>query len=118
RDDEAARLARGEAKRSFDLARGPLLRVTLLALAASEHVVLTTLHHIVTDGWSMGVLVRELGTAYAALRAGRAPLLPPLPVQYADYAAWERTRFSDAALAGQLAWWRERLAGARGGLDP
>ncbi|HSS49184.1 MAG TPA: amino acid adenylation domain-containing protein, partial [Thermoanaerobaculia bacterium] len=109
---ESVLLAGREAQRPFDLARGPLFRVTLLALGERDHVVLTTMHHIVTDGWSMGVLVRELGAAYAALAQGLTPALPPLPVQYADYASWERTRLTGEVLEPQLAWWRQRLAGA------
>src|SRR6185369_15324300 len=112
RESELARLAREEARRPFDLAAGPLLRVTLLALAPAEHVVLLTLHHIVADGWSIGVLVRELGECYGALAAGRPPALPELPVQYADYAVWQRGWLAGEALASQLSWWRERLAGA------
>ncbi|HSS51482.1 MAG TPA: condensation domain-containing protein, partial [Thermoanaerobaculia bacterium] len=112
RSSETTRLAHEEAQQPFDLVRGPLFRVTLLALGECDHVVLTTMHHIITDGWSTGVLVRELGAVYAALVQGRRPGLPPLPAQYADYVAWERTRLTGEVLDGQLAWWRQRLAGA------
>ncbi|MFF9077669.1 amino acid adenylation domain-containing protein [Streptomyces sp. NPDC014872] len=95
----------------FDLRTGPLLRVLAVALRPGEHVVLLTQHHIVTDGWSVGVLVRDLGTLYAARRDGTAPTaLPELPVQYADYAAWQRTRTEGDALDAQLGHWRTRLA--------
>jgi amino acid adenylation domain-containing protein len=82
----------------------------LLRLADDEHVLLLTLHHIITDGWSMGVLVRELATLYA--HGGQATALDPLPLQYADYAAWQRQQLESTALETQLAYWRERLTGA------
>ncbi|HVR97061.1 MAG TPA: amino acid adenylation domain-containing protein, partial [Thermoanaerobaculia bacterium] len=103
---EALRLAREEARRPFDLQRGPLLRLTLLRLSAREHVLLLTQHHIVSDGWSMGVLLREI----AALCAGSA--LPELPVQYADFAVWQRRWLEGEVLEAQLAYWRRQLAGA------
>ncbi len=108
---EAERLAREESERSFDLARGPLLRTALLRLAGEEHWLLLTLHHIVADGWSIGVFIRELSTLYAAFAAGRPTPLPELPVQYADVAVWQRQRFSGEALAAQLAYWRRQLDG-------
>ncbi len=111
RSPEVERLARAEARRPFDLGRGPLLRVALLRLAEEEQVVLFTLHHIVSDGWSMGVLVRELGALYPAFAAGQPPPLPELPVQYADYALWQRGWLSGEILAGELAWWRRTLSG-------
>ncbi|HEV7518607.1 MAG TPA: condensation domain-containing protein, partial [Thermoanaerobaculia bacterium] len=109
---ESRRLARGEAARPFDLAHGPLLRASLLRLSPEEHVLLLTLHHVVADGWSIGILVRELGEAYSAFAVGRSPVLPELPVQYADYAVWQRQWLSGEVLARQLAWWREQLAGS------
>ncbi len=109
----ARALAQAEALRPFDLAAGPLLRAALLRLGPAEHVLLLTLHHIVSDGWSMGVLVRELAALYAAVRPGDATTpLPELPVQYADYAVWQRGWLAGAELERQVAWWRERLAGA------
>jgi amino acid adenylation domain-containing protein/non-ribosomal peptide synthase protein (TIGR01720 family) len=106
------RLASDEARRPFDLAAGPLLRFTLLGLAPARHLALVSLHHIIADGWSMDILVRDLGACYrAATGAGRAGL-PPLPVQYADYAAWQRQVLDPAGLAAELASWRTRLAGA------
>jgi amino acid adenylation domain-containing protein/non-ribosomal peptide synthase protein (TIGR01720 family) len=108
---EVARLAAELAERPYDLERGPLLRALLLRTAAAEHVLLVNLHHIVFDGWSAGVLVRELTACYEALRAGRAPALPPLAVQYADYAAWQRAWAAGDAAAGQLLYWKRQLAG-------
>ncbi|MET0396317.1 MAG: non-ribosomal peptide synthase/polyketide synthase, partial [Longimicrobiaceae bacterium] len=112
REAEALRLAAAEALRPFDLARGPLLRAALLRLADDDHVLCLTLHHVVSDGWSRGVLVRELSALYAALARGEAPRLPELPVQYADYAVWQRAWLSGGALEEQIGWWKERLAGA------
>ncbi len=107
REAEALRLAAVEALRSFDLEAGPPLRATLLRLGDGEHVLLVTVHHIAFDGWSMGVFLRELAALY-----GGAPELPLLAVQYADFAAWQRRRLAGEALERQIAWWRERLAGA------
>ncbi len=111
REAEARRLAIAEARTPFNLATGPLLRAALLRLADDEHIALLTMHHIVSDGWSMGVLVREI----AALYAGQT--LPPLPVQYADYAVWQRDWLTSATLDGQLSYWRETLAGVPELLD-
>jgi amino acid adenylation domain-containing protein len=99
-------------ERPFDLSAGPLFRVSLLRLGAEEHVLLLGQHHIVSDGWSMGVLYRELSALYQAYRQGRPSPLPALGVQYADYAVWQREQLEGAALERQLAYWRERLAGA------
>jgi amino acid adenylation domain-containing protein len=112
--DDAAleRAAVREANQVFDLERGPLIRARLFRRNADEHLLVVTLHHLISDGWSMGVLAGELETAYAALRAGRAPTLPPLPLQYGDYAVWQRERLGGAELQAQLAYWTERLAGA------
>jgi len=108
---EAARLTAEEVRRPFDLARGPLVRIALLRLGSGEHQVLLNLHHIVADGWSMDVLVREL----TALYAGASP--PELPVQYADYALWQRGWLQGEPLEAQLAWWRRQLAAAPASLD-
>ncbi len=112
REREAQRLADADALRPFDLARGPLLRVTVLRLAESDHVVGFTLHHIAGDGWSIDVLVRELSTLYDAFERREPPPLPDLPVQYADYAVWQRERFTGERLQPQLDFWREQLGGA------
>ncbi|MDZ7286756.1 MAG: amino acid adenylation domain-containing protein, partial [candidate division KSB1 bacterium] len=108
---EVLRLSREEALQPFDLVHGPLLRARLLRLAAEEHVLLLTLHHIIADGWSMGVLVREVAQTYTAALAGKEPGLPELPIQYADYAAWQRQWLSGEVLQKQLAFWKEQLAG-------
>jgi amino acid adenylation domain-containing protein len=107
REQEVRRLAREDAERPFDLERGPLLRATLVRLADEEHVLLLCMHHIISDGWSMGVLFRELFTLYES-----ASPLPPLAVQYADFAVWQRGWLQGEVLRRQLAWWRERLGGA------
>ena len=115
--EEAERLARIDAARPFDLARGPLLRVTLVRLAEEDHLVLATMHHIVSDGWSMGVFIREVAALYVAASDGRPSPLPELPVQYSDFALWQRRHLSGEALDRQLAYWRERLAGAPAALE-
>ena len=93
----------------FDLQHGPLLRVSLLQLDADDHVLVLTLHHIVADGWSMGVLVEEFSQLYAAHAQGQALELPVLPIQYADYAVWQRRWMEAGELDRQLDWWREQL---------
>ncbi|HKH48056.1 MAG TPA: amino acid adenylation domain-containing protein, partial [Thermoanaerobaculia bacterium] len=110
---EMLRLAAVEARQPFDLGRGPLVRVRLLRLADTAHVALLSMHHIVSDGWSMGILVRELGALYEALAAGRpAPTLAAeLPVQYADFAVWQRQWLQGEVLERQLAYWRRQLGG-------
>ncbi|HYH47350.1 MAG TPA: condensation domain-containing protein, partial [Thermoanaerobaculia bacterium] len=112
RQVESDRLLAEEARRPFDLARGPLLRLALLRLEPGEHVLLAGMHHIVSDGWSVGVLTGELTGLYAAFAAGRPSPLPELPVQYADYAVWQRAWLRDEPLEEQLAWWRRELADA------
>nr|AYM54409.1 amino acid adenylation domain protein [Phaselicystis flava] len=101
-----------EAARPFDLARGPLLRAVLLRWSAEEHTLIFAIHHIAADGWSLGVLVRELASLYEALRAGRPSPLPELPIQYADFALWQRERLRGAVLDRELAYWRAQLSGA------
>jgi amino acid adenylation domain-containing protein len=117
RDLEAERRAAAEAERPFDLARGPLLRATLLALAPRRHTLLLTCHHVALDGWSIDVLLRELAEHYRAGVAGRPPGLPPLPVQYLDYALWERAHLSGERRERHLRYWRQALAGAPAALD-
>jgi amino acid adenylation domain-containing protein len=112
REAAARRRAGEEALRPFDLSAGPLFRAVLLRLAADDHVLLTGMHHIVSDGWSLGVLAREFSALYAAYREGRESPLPELAVQYADYAVWQREQLAGEALERQLAYWRERLTGA------
>ncbi|RKH68628.1 non-ribosomal peptide synthetase, partial [Corallococcus llansteffanensis] len=117
REEEAWHLAQREATRPFSLARGPLLRTSLVKLGEQDHLLLLTMHHIVSDGWSMGVLVREMAALYPALCEGRASPLPELPVQYADYAVWHREWLRRPELTEQLAWWRQQLEGAPGVLE-
>ncbi|MBV9678252.1 MAG: non-ribosomal peptide synthetase, partial [Acidobacteriaceae bacterium] len=101
-----------EARVPFDLAKGPLIRGRLIQLAEEEHVLLLTMHHIVSDGWSMGVLVRELGALYSAFRRGEMDPLPALSIQYADYAVWQRRWLTGERLEAQSEYWRRTLAGA------
>ncbi|MEM1207288.1 MAG: amino acid adenylation domain-containing protein, partial [Acidobacteriota bacterium] len=108
----ARRRATAEARRPFRLDRDPLLRTGLLRLAGDDHVLLVSIHHIVSDGWSLGILFRELGAFYAAENGGAEVNLPTLPIQFADYAAWERTWLDGPVLERQLAFWTEHLAGA------
>lgn len=112
REAEAQRLATCEARELFDLATGPLLRVSLLQLGADTHRLLITMHHIVSDGWSTAVFVRELTTLYGLAVQGKPVRLDDPPLQYADYAVWQREQLKTDALEGQLAFWRQQLAGA------
>ena len=114
---EAARLVRAAARRPFDLASGPLLRAALLRLADREHLLLAALHHIVADGWSLEILLRELAMLYEAFAVRRPSPLPGLPLQLGDFALWERGWLSGAVLAARLARGRARLAGAPLTLD-
>jgi len=144
RETEVAAAIRAVSNTSFDLARGPLLRLLLLRTTGGEHVLLLAAHHIATDGWSMGILIREATAAYAAAAAAAAagaaeaapgsvsaaagtaaaaataspPAPPPeLPVQYGDFALWQRQWLQGETLARQVAYWRERLAGAPPALE-
>jgi amino acid adenylation domain-containing protein len=114
---EARRLATEEALRPFDLSRGPVIRVNLIRLAPEEHVALLTLHHIVADGWSMGLLFQELAALYSAFCRGESSPLRELPVQYADFAAWQRRRLAGEILETEVEWWRRHLNGAPPSLD-
>ncbi|MHB0790164.1 amino acid adenylation domain-containing protein, partial [Bradyrhizobium sp. 5.13L] len=105
-------LCQQEAHTPFDLARGPLIRGRLIRLSDQEHVVLLTQHHIVSDGWSLGVLLRELSQLYRAFVAGEDDPLPPLAIQYPDYAAWQRQWLSGERLQNQAQYWRNTLSGA------
>ncbi|HEU0299006.1 MAG TPA: amino acid adenylation domain-containing protein, partial [Longimicrobium sp.] len=111
-EDEALRRLREEAARPFDLARGPLFRAHLFRVAGDDHLLLLAMHHAVSDGWSMAVLYGELSALYAAFRRGEPSPLAELPIQYADYALWQREHLSGGELERQLGWWKERLAGA------
>jgi acyl carrier protein len=112
RETEVQRLAIEEARRPFDLAKGPLLRASLLQLGEQEYVGLLTMHHIVSDGWSTGVLIREIAIIYQAALAGRASPLPDLPIQYADFAHWQRQWLRGETLKIQLDYWQRQLSGA------
>lgn len=108
----AETIAQRESKRPFDLSRGPLLRLYLLRLATTENMLLITMHHIISDGWSMGVLIHEWVMLYRGLTENRRLQLPSLPIQYADFAVWQRHWLSGATLENQRAFWAEQLAGA------
>jgi amino acid adenylation domain-containing protein/non-ribosomal peptide synthase protein (TIGR01720 family) len=114
REPQLHLLLKAEALRPFNLARGPLMRLLLVRKAATEHVLSLTVHHIVFDGWSTGLLMRELSVLYTTLcqdaTADRAGLLAPLPVQYADFAVWQRQALHGPALEAQMAYWKRQLA--------
>ena len=109
---QADTLCRQAATQPFDLTQGPLVRAALIRLADEEHLFLLTCHHIISDGWSTGILLRDLGALYGALRRGDADPLPPLTLQYADYAAWQRRYLTPERLAAQAQYWRETLSDA------
>ena len=100
-----------EAQRPFDLAHGPLVRATLLWLEEQVYVLFLTMHHIVSDAWSRGILLREVATLYAAFSAGNPSPLPELPIQYADFAHWQRQWLRDERLQSQLDYWQQQLGG-------
>lgn len=112
RDVEAQRLAGKEAAQIFDLAKGPLFRSLLVQLDDADQLLLLTMHHIVSDGWSIGVLLRELNEIYQAYSSGRASPLAEPPIQYADFALWQRQYLSGAVLESHLSYWRKQLEGA------
>ncbi|NTX52829.1 non-ribosomal peptide synthetase [Myxococcus sp. CA039A] len=116
-EDEVLRHAEAEARRPFDLSAGPMLRARLLRVSEDEHVLMLMLHHVSCDGWSMGVMERELRELYGAFTEGRAPTLPGLAVQYADYALWQREWLKGEVLESQLAWWKALLSGASPALE-
>ncbi|MDQ9594569.1 amino acid adenylation domain-containing protein, partial [Serratia marcescens] len=109
---QARQLAQRLTEAPFDLTQGLLVRAALIRLADEEHLFLLTCHHIISDGWSTGILLRELGALYGALRRGDADPLPPLTLQYADYAAWQRRYLTPERLAAQAQYWRETLSDA------
>src|SRR5262249_18306608 len=104
KEAQVKRLMKEETEQPFDLQRGPLLRVRLVKLSASEHVLLLTLHHIICDGWSMGVLISEVATLYQAYLSGKRSPLAELAVQYGDYAVWQREWLEGGALERQLSY--------------
>src|SRR5215212_2627190 len=114
---DVQRLAAEEAQRPFDLAHGPLVRANLLRLGDREHVLLLTLHHIISDGWSLGVLLRDVMGFYEARTTATPSTLPDLPIQYGDYAVWQRQWLQGDVLERQLGYWKGRLDGATPTLD-
>lgn len=112
REAETCRLLHAEAIRPFDLTRDLMLRATLIELDPADHVLAINTHHIASDGWSLGVFFRELAGLYQAFDAGRAPSLPDLPIQYADYALWQQESLRGAALDEPLAYWKRQLTDA------
>ena len=117
REEQVANAISGEAQKPFDLGKGPLLRARLLELGDEEHVMLLTMHHIVSDGWSLGVLMREVTTLYTAFASGKPSPLAELEIQYADYAAWQREWLSGEELDRQVAHWKNELDGAPAALE-
>ena len=109
KQDEVTRRSNAEAQKPFNLSSGPLIRLTLLKTAPQEHVLLLTMHHIISDGWSVGVFIREVGLFYNAEISGQQASLPPLPIQYPDYAVWQKKRLSGEIFEKQMAYWREML---------
>ncbi|MDJ0719089.1 MAG: amino acid adenylation domain-containing protein, partial [Prochloraceae cyanobacterium] len=112
RSKEAQRIATEEAQRTFDLTTECLLRVTLLQLDREEYLLIVTMHHIISDGWSIGIFVRELSKLYSAFSSGINISLPELSIQYADFAHWQRQWLKDTVLETQLSYWKQKLAGA------
>ena len=110
--EKQANTISGLCNESFDLATGPLLRTHLLRTGINEHILLIVVHHIAADGWSMGILMREIATLYGNEIGAGNETLPPLPIQYADYAAWQREWLDAATLEPQVEYWRRQLAGA------
>jgi hypothetical protein len=117
REEEALGLAREEAEWPFDLVQGPLFRSKLLRLGKDDHVLLLTMHHIVSDGWSMGVLHRELSVVYRAFCRSESSPLAELPIQYADFAVWQREWLQGEVLESQLSYWKKQLEGIPAVID-
>ncbi|HEY7413556.1 MAG TPA: amino acid adenylation domain-containing protein, partial [Ktedonobacteraceae bacterium] len=109
---QALHLARQEAAQPFDLTRGPLLRTTLIRLRANKHILLLTLHHIISDAWSIGLLLQELATHYNAFLQGQPSLLPELPIQYADFTIWQQEMLREEEINRLLGYWKTHLTGA------
>ena len=117
REELALEIARQEAGRPFDLEQGPVWRVALMRLGAEEHMLLLSLHHVASDGWSMGVMIKEFTTLYEGYRHGRETVLPELPAQYVDYTVWQREWLQGEALERELEYWRKQLEGSAGLLE-
>ena len=112
REARAQQIREDEARTQFDLEKGPLLWVTLVRLDDEDHQLLVTLHHIIADGWSLNILIDEFSRLYAAACQGQALELPPLALQYGDYAAWQRRWLSGEVLQRQSDYWQQTLDGA------
>ncbi len=117
KEEKALELASVETQKPFELLKGPLLRTSLLKLAADDSILVLVLHHIITDGWSMAIFVREMTLLYQAYAEAKPSPLRPLPIQYADYAAWQQKWLQSEGLRAQLAYWTQQLAGAPAGLE-
>jgi amino acid adenylation domain-containing protein len=117
REQEALRMAAEEARKPFNLESGPLVRILLVRLRSDEHTLVLIMHHIITDGWSMNVMFRELAELYDSFAAGREPQLSPLPVQYSDFSQWQRKNVTSEFLASQSEYWKRKLQGAETILD-
>lgn len=117
RETEVRRLMEEQISKPFDLARGPLFRAKLIRTGETIHVVLVSMHHIVSDGWSVRVLMREVGQLYASFCSASSPSLPELPIQYADYALWQRSWVAGQETIRQIEYWKERLRGSPAGLN-
>jgi Condensation domain len=117
REAEARRLASEEAQRPFDLAKGPLFRARLLRLGKEEHIFQCAMHHAVSDGWSIGIFNKEISSLYHSFATGQPSVLPQLPIQYADFAHWQRQWLKGEVLNRQLSYWKKQLAGAPPSLE-
>src|SRR5262249_25955226 len=117
REPRAIELAHEEVQRPFDLTRGPLFRPTLLRLRDDEYILLPTMHHIISDAWSLAVFTRELAALYEAFTQGELSSLPGLAIQYADFAAWQRHWLQGDVLQTLVRYWKERLANLPAALD-
>jgi amino acid adenylation domain-containing protein len=117
RESAALQIASAEGKKPFDLTQGPLLRIVLVQLKPDQQLLILVLHHIITDGWSIAILFRELTKCYEAFTTGRVPDLPELTVQYSEYAQWQREYLSGDVLSEEVQYWKEKLAGAQTVLD-
>jgi amino acid adenylation domain-containing protein len=117
RDTEAQRILKEESRFRFDLVAGPVMRVTVIELTDNEHILMVNMHHVATDGYSRTAIYRDLTALYEAIAAGRPSPLDPLPIQYADYAVWQRNWLEGAAASGQVEYWKHNLAGAPSRLD-
>jgi thioesterase domain-containing protein/acyl carrier protein len=113
REKEAERVTLEVAKKKFDLTTSPLVRATLLRFHEEEHIILVTVHHIVADGWSIGIMAQEFGDFYQALAEQREPNLPELSIQYADFAIWQQEWLQSEALAAQTVYWKQKLTGLK-----